>query len=259
VIKTIKATPRRLAKKIINNYVAKLSEAELASWITRILQQRAEQLPPDSALRLLFDLDNRLYEIQGQWAVAYGNGTHTKHRHMKYHDFFVSRIAANQRVLDIGCGIGAVAYDIANSSGAFVWGIDLSEENIRTARQKYQHQNVTYTVGDALQKLPEGPGQFDVIVLSNVLEHLPGRPEFLKRVKAVTNALRFLIRVPLFERDWRVPIKKELGIEWRLDTTHETEYTIESFEQEIKEAGFEIRSLEVHWGEIWAEVAPSAA
>lgn len=259
MIKTIKAAPRRWAKKVVDNYVAKLSEPQLVAWIVRILQQRAERLQPDDSLRMIFDLDNRLYEIEGQLAVAYGGGTHTKHRHMNYHDFFVSRITPHQKVLDIGCGIGAVAYDIANSSGALVWGVDLSEKNIRTAQQKYQHPNVTYIVGDALQKLPEGPGQYDIIVLSNVLEHLPDRSEFLKKVYAATKASTFLIRVPVFERDWRIPLKKELGIEWRLDDTHETEYTIESFEDEMQAAGFKIKSLEVHWGEIWSQVEPSAA
>jgi hypothetical protein len=62
-----------------------------------------------------------------------------------------------------------------------------------------------------------------------------------------------LIRVPLFERDWRVPLKKELGVEWRLDPTHETEYTIESWAQEIEEAGLKVTHQEIRWSEIWAE------
>jgi len=65
-----------------------------------------------------------------------------------------------------------------------------------------------------------------------------------------------LIRVPLFERDWRVPLKRELGVEWRLDSTHMTEYTLESFAEEIAGAGLSIIHQEVRWGEIWAEVRP---
>ncbi len=51
----------------------------------------------------------------------------------------------------------------------------------------------------------------------------------------------FLIRVPLFERDWCAGLKRELGLEWRLDHTHETEYTLESFKTEMEQAGLEIR------------------
>jgi hypothetical protein len=65
-----------------------------------------------------------------------------------------------------------------------------------------------------------------------------------------------LIRVPNFERDWRVPLKQELGIEWRLDPTHETEYTLDSLAQELTAADIDIRFQVVRWGEIWTEAAP---
>jgi hypothetical protein len=68
--------------------------------------------------------------------------------------------------------------------------------------------------------------------------------------------VRFLIRVPLFERDWRVPVKQELGVEWRLDPTHETEYTQESFAEEMKQARLTVTHQEIRWGEIWAEARP---
>ncbi len=172
---------------------------------------------------------------------------------MKYHDFFTSRIASHNRVLDIGCGIGAVAYDIATTSGAQVVGMDINAESIKTARQRYQHPRLEFRTGDALETLLGE--KFSVVILSNVLEHLPGRPAFLRRVQETLQPKRMLIRVPLFERDWRVPLKKELGVEWRLDDTHETEYTLESFADEMRAAGLTTHTLEVRWGEIWAEVA----
>ena len=75
--------------------------------------------------------------------------------------------------------------------------------------------------------------------------------------KADRRPAHILIRVPLFERDWRVPLKQELGVEWRLDPTHEIEYTIESFAEEIAEAGLTVSLQEIRWGEIWAEVSPA--
>lgn len=220
-----------------------------------LVQTRAQSLPADEALRLLFRMDNALYSWQGTYAVKYGDGTHTKHRHMNYHDFFVARVHAGEHVLDIGCGIGAVAHEVAARSDAQVTGIDISESNIAYARSHYAHPKVTYLVGDVLKGLPQTSAPVDVVILSNVLEHLPGRPQFLRQVQTVVNPSRMLIRVPLFERDWRVPLKKELGVEWRLDDTHEIEYTIETFHAEMAEAGLTVRHLEVHWGEIWSEVA----
>jgi 2-polyprenyl-3-methyl-5-hydroxy-6-metoxy-1,4-benzoquinol methylase len=228
-----------------------LDNAALEDTILALVKERVDSLSPDEALRFLFRMDAALYPLQGQKAVEYGGGVHTKHRHMRYHDFFVNRVKAGERVLDIGCGIGAVAYDIAEKAGAQVVGIDQNEAYITQARQRYHHLGVRYVLGDALKDLPGE--RVDVVVLSNVLEHLPERPQFLRRVGQAVHPKRFLIRVPMFERDWRVPLKKELGVEWRLDLTHETEYTLEEFEQEIKAAGLVIAYKEIRWGEIWAE------
>ena len=87
-----------------------------------------------------------------------------------------------------------------------------------------------------------------------MLEHLSKHSIFLSKVWNKVNPKRMLIRVPLFERDWRVPLKKELGVEWRLDPIHETKYTIESWAKEIKEAGLAVTHQEIRWSEIWAEV-----
>jgi hypothetical protein len=67
---------------------------------------------------------------------------------------------------------------------------------------------------------------------------------------------RVLLRVPVFERDWRVPLKEELGLDYRLDPTHCTEYTLESFSKEMNDARFAVTHQEVRWGEIWAEAVP---
>lgn len=206
------------------------------------------------AVRFLMLLDNRLYSLQGSAAVKYGDGIHTKHRHTKYHDFFVNRISKNEKVLDVGCGMGAVSYSVAHKSGAYVIGIDHNKRNIEKARIDFSHDNIVYIVGDALASLPND--KINVIILSNVLEHIEMRVDFLIQLCKTVSPQRLLIRVPLFERDWRVPLKKELGIDYRLDKTHFTEYTHESFSDEMNEAGLRITHLESRWGEIWAEVVP---
>ena len=45
----------------------------------------------------------------------------------------------------------------------------------------------------------------------------------------------------------------ELGVDYRLDSTHCTEYTQESFTEEMGQAGLEIVHKEIRWGEIWCE------
>jgi SAM-dependent methyltransferase len=198
------------------------------------------------------DLCSRLDEC----AIRYEGGLHPKHRLTAYHRFFTERIRKGETVLDVGCGVGAVAFSLAEA-GAVVTGIDQDEQNIRTACERHAHRNIVYVHGDATRALPSG--SFEAIVLSNVLEHISERTAFLRQLQKNLNPRRMLIRVPLLERDWLVPLKRELGLPFFSDPTHCTEYTKDSFADEIKAAGLEMRLLEVRWGEIWAEVGSNAA
>ncbi len=242
----------RLFAKLLAGLGSLLPLAQLELMLQRLIEKRSASLPANEALRFLFRLDAALYALQGPLAVAYNGGVHTKHRHTAYHDFFVDRTKTGERVLDIGCGIGAVAYDLAERGGAIVDGIDLNEASIAEAKRRFVHPNLHFAVQDALKL--DIKQAYDVVLLSNVLEHLNGRPEFLKRVQQLTGAKRLFVRVPLFERDWRVPLKKELGVEWRLDLDHKTEYTLDSFARDVEDGGLKIKHLEVRWGEIWSEL-----
>ena len=240
-----------LPGKLLARFLMLLPSDSLEALVYHMVSERAGTLPARESARFLMRLDSRLYPLQGQAAVAYGNGVHTKHRHMRYHDFFIGRICPDERVLDIGCGIGALAYDVAEKAEAQVVGIDLNANNIAQAQLRFSHPRVCYIVGDVLKELPVE--RFEVVILSNVLEHINDRLAFLHYLREIVRVQRFLIRVPLFERDWRVPLKQELGVEWRLDLSHETEYTLESFAAEMAAAGLRIIHQEVRWGEIWAE------
>jgi 2-polyprenyl-3-methyl-5-hydroxy-6-metoxy-1,4-benzoquinol methylase len=207
-----------------------------------------------AAMRVLLRADDFLTKCINRLAIEYDGGVHVKHRLMKYHDFFVERISPGERVLDVGCGYGAVAYSVASRAGAVVVGIDLRAENIVKARQLFQHPNLSFLQGDVLRGLPKE--SFDVIMLSNILEHIEQRVEFLTIVHERLSPQRCLIRVPMFNRDWRVPLREELAMSYFSDPTHYTEYTQESFEKEIRAAGLTITHLQINWGEIWAEVRP---
>jgi SAM-dependent methyltransferase len=211
---------------------------------------------PASGLRELLTIDEDLTGLINQLALRYDDGVHVKHRLMNYHDFFVERIERGERVLDVGCGYGAVAYSIADRAGAIVLGIDSDRENIAEARRRFQHPSLTFIEGTAPADVPSAP--LDVVVASNVLEHIENRIGFLSTIQAKTAVPRWLIRVPMADRDWRVPLRKELGLFAFSDRTHFTEYTRASFEAEMRDAGFAVRHLQINWGEIWAEVGRDA-
>ncbi|MBL7131187.1 MAG: class I SAM-dependent methyltransferase [Candidatus Omnitrophica bacterium] len=243
-------------RKTLIELLSLIPASSLEKQIHRVISYRLKSLKPADALKFLFRIDAFIYALQGQKAVEYGGGVHTKHRHLQYHDFFVDRIKRGEKVLDIGCGIGALAYSVADRAAAYVTGIDLSADNIAKAQERFTHPRVSYQIGDVLTWMPTK--SFEVVILSNVLEHLPKRSNFLKNVQRNLNPKRYLIRVPLFEREWRVPLKQELGVEWRLDPTHQIEYTLDGFVKEITAAGMRVIHNQIQWGEIWAEVIPGA-
>jgi len=204
-------------------------------------------------IRLYEDLASRV----DAGAIRYEGGLHPKHRLTGYHGFFTKRLRTGDRVLDIGCGNGALAFSMAEA-GARVTGIDVDPENIAVARSRFSHPRLDLVIGNATEKLPEG--RFEVVVLSNVQEHIRDRVAFLCAVREKVRPRRWLIRVPLCNRDWLVAMKQDLGLCPHGDPGHFIEYTQESFEKEISDAGLAVYELQTVWGEIWAELrsAPGA-
>ncbi|MHA2284075.1 MAG: class I SAM-dependent methyltransferase [Promethearchaeota archaeon] len=210
---------------------------------------------PSDSLKFLLSLDRKIYSLTGRATKNYEGGLHAKHRLTKYHDFFIKNINDGDHILDLGCGNGFLSYNIVTSvKNVKLLGIDLSKSYIDFAEKHYQHTNLKFLVGNALTDLPEE--KFDVIILSNVLEHIEHRVKFLAQIKNRIGPTKYLLRVPLFERDWRVPLMKELGMDYRLDKTHYIEYTQEIFFDELKKAGLRIETHEIRWGEIWSVVKP---
>ena len=240
--------------RFVNILMRLFPAAILARLVGLAVAARARGLAADDGLRFLFAVQARLDNALAEGAVRYGKGVHPKHRHMRYHDFFVAHVAAGQRVLDVGCGNGYLAWRIAADADAKVVGVDIVDSNVEKAKKLHAHPRAQFRVGDILREIPDG--HFDVIVMSNVLEHLPDRAALLRRIAAATGASRFVIRVPNFERDWTVPLKKELAIDWRSDSTHETEHTPAEFDAEMREAGLVVRDCKLCWGEIWAVAEP---
>lgn len=212
---------------------------------------------PAEALKRLFAISDDLDLIIDERATALGEGAHPKHRLTHYHDYFIGHIGDGDRVLDIGCGLGFVARAIAKARPrAKVLGVDIDAANIAGAQRGDNPANLEFRHADATQRLPEG--EFDVVVLSNVLEHLDERAAFIRRVVEATRAHVVLIRVPLFERDWRLPMRKELGINYFSDPTHRIEHTLAEFSDEIAEGGLSLVEQRLMWGEIWALCRPDA-
>jgi 2-polyprenyl-3-methyl-5-hydroxy-6-metoxy-1,4-benzoquinol methylase len=215
----------------------------------RLWSSGVSRLEPADGLRRLLRVDDLLQTRIDGLAIDLDGGVHAKHRLTRYHDFFVQRIRPGECVLDVGCGKGELAYDLAEA-GAIVTGLDWSRPSLEFARAHFRAENIEFVEGDILTWDP--PHAYDVIVLSNVLEHIAPRVDLLRRLCSAATPDRFLIRLPRSDRDWLVPLRQELGLPYFSDPTHETEYTVDQLHAELAEAGLAVEELVQSWGELWA-------
>jgi 2-polyprenyl-3-methyl-5-hydroxy-6-metoxy-1,4-benzoquinol methylase len=219
----------------------------LRLWVSAIARQETR-----AALRRLYRLDDLLQGRIDLLAIDLDGGVHAKHRIMRYHDFFVERVGEGERVLDVGCGKGELAHDLAQR--ARVTGIDVDRRSLEFARSRYGSDGIDFVEADAREWDPPEP--YDVVVLSNVLEHIADRIGLLRRLREQARPSRVLIRVPVLERDWQVILRRELGLPYFSDPTHETEYDEGQLARELDAAGLRLADVRRRWGELWAVAEP---
>lgn len=92
-------------------------------------------------LGIFIRLHNYSYKKITEYSSILNSGFNPKHEVTKYHDYFVSKVNNTDSVLDIGCGVGYLAYDIASKAKKVV-GIDFSVPNIDNARSQYKRDNL---------------------------------------------------------------------------------------------------------------------
>lgn len=89
---------------------------------------------------------------------------------------------AGRTVIDIGCSAG-VGSNILSHNARMVWGIDVNEEAIRYATQAYKRPNLDFAVFDIENPPMRELGKFEVVVVSEIMEHLANLDAGLGTVK----------------------------------------------------------------------------
>lgn len=224
----------------------------MRSFLFRQILAAESQGDAADSLRRLFAFDDELDQAIINASTAYGAGIHPKHRLMKYHQFFIDRSKGARRILDVGCGRGIVSHEmVMQLPDAEIVGVDADETCIRFARKHFEHARLRFVRGMAPQDL--SGETFDVVVLSNVLEHVDKRQDFLQELTRLCSPAKTLVRLPLFDRDWVIPLRKELGLPYFSDSTHFAELTASEWIGEVESADLEVTHHEIRWGEIWLE------
>ncbi len=127
-----------------------------------------------------YDIDENLYKLfldkDMQYSCAYFHneniGLEQAQKDKKQHIINKLQINQNMNVLDIGCGWGGMAIEIAKSTGAKVKGITLSENQFKTASERAHKEGLSEKVTFALQDYRKEKESFDRIVSIGMFEHV---------------------------------------------------------------------------------------
>ncbi len=83
----------------------------------------------------------------------------------------IKLVPKNKRVLDLGCGFGVISRLLSNKSES-VEGIDLLPSNINLCNEWNKFDNTKYVCGDVSWLIKDSNKKFQVIVLTEVIEHV---------------------------------------------------------------------------------------
>ncbi len=134
-------------------------------------------------------------------------------------------------VIDVGCGNGAVLEALqAIQQIEEVYGVDLSSAAIEVAQSRVKG---TFHVMDFLT---EGiDRKFDLVISSQVIEHIEDDNAFIERLRAITSKYCFVGTMQGRMRD----SEQTIG--------HVRNYTREELEDKLARAGFSIERV-IEWG-----------
>jgi 2-polyprenyl-3-methyl-5-hydroxy-6-metoxy-1,4-benzoquinol methylase len=96
--------------------------------------------------------------------------------------FLLAHVDPGMRVLDVGCGEGVFAAELARA-GAQVVGIDAAEEPLRRARARHPQLDLRLVDGEGDWPLPDAG--FDVVWAGEVIEHVADTAAWLSEVRRV--------------------------------------------------------------------------
>jgi cyclopropane-fatty-acyl-phospholipid synthase len=153
-------------------------------WLLRFLYRRLQQFNPRRRSRENvahhYDLDGRLYSLfldaDRQYSCGYfelpGQSLDDAQLAKKRHLAAKLLMEPDRRVLDIGCGWGGMGLYLAETAGADVTGVTLSQEQHAIANERAAEKGLTDRARFNLQDYRDTEGPFDRIVSVGMFEHV---------------------------------------------------------------------------------------
>jgi len=163
---------------IRNNFIYRIYEN--FSGYFKVFQQLNEVIKSKKNVAHHYDLNEDLYRLfldkDMQYSCAYFHNQNISldqaQIDKKNHIINKLHITDNMEVLDIGCGWGGMAIDIAKQTGAKVKGITLSENQFATASKRAQEEGLSEKVSFQIQDYRNELDKYDRIVSVGMFEHV---------------------------------------------------------------------------------------
>jgi len=150
------------------------------SGYVKVFQQLNEVIKSKQNVAHHYDLKEDLYKLfldkDMQYSCAYFHNENISldqaQIDKKNHIINKLQIKENMSVLDIGCGWGGTALEIAKQTGAKVKGITLSENQFATASRRAQEEGLSDKVSFQIQDYRDEKLKYDRIVSVGMFEHV---------------------------------------------------------------------------------------
>lgn len=154
--------------------------------------------------------------------------------------FLLGAVVPGDRVLDLGCGEGAFAAELARA-GADVLAVDVAEEPLRRARAAHPGLRTQVIDGEGAWELADAA--FDVVWAGEVIEHVADTARWLSELRRVLRSGgRLLLTTPrLGRRELIAAARSERAFAARFDPLddHLRHYSRATLEALISSFGFE--------------------
>jgi MPBQ/MSBQ methyltransferase len=154
-------------------------------------------------------------------------------------------LKGDERVLDVGCGIGGPSRYLANNFGCMVTGLDLTTEFCRVATMLAQRTGLSdkldYRVGDGLA-MPFPDASFDVIWSQNVAMNIADRDRLYVEIhRVLTPGGRYAFSDVVAAAGRGAPY---FPVPWARDPSISFLLTAQATRQKLEAAGFRVLAFE---------------
>jgi len=187
--------------------VLQLFDVARSANFMEVVRDELSEINPDPQMSIPTERHLReLYELRSQyldWELGtgylgffseYAGTRYTFTRRMEVISQIFPELDPEFRILEIGCGAGLLCFKLAQMTKAVV-GIDISFfvlDFANRVKEYLQYENVSFQIGDA-ENLTFQDRVFDLVVCSEVLEHLISPGKALSEIRRVVKDTGMII------------------------------------------------------------------